>query len=155
MKRLLTYLIIAVALLFVVLQFFQPEKNENETLKTHILKVEQIPENIEKILESSCFDCHSNKTTYLWYDKVSPASWLVNKHIIEGKKELNFSEWGELDAYDKFGILKDILNEVEKKNMPLRSYTMMHKNAKLTDEKQKVLMDWCEKRMSELKEELN
>ena len=115
MKKLLIYIIFVSVIIFIVSQFFQPEKNENETMTTHIFWTEQIPENVKNIIESSCMDCHSNKTTYLWYDKVSPVSWIVNIHIVKGKKELNFSEWGELDAYDKFGALKDILNEVERK----------------------------------------
>lgn len=154
MKKLIVYITLVFVSIFIVFQFFQPEKNENETMVTHIFKTEQIPENVKKILESSCMDCHSNKTTYLWYDKVSPVSWMVNKHIIKGKKELNFSEWGDLDAFDKYSALKDMLKEIEKKNMPLSSYAMMHKNARLSDEERKALIDWCNARVKELAEEL-
>ena len=154
MKKLLTYAIVFILFVFVALQFFQPEKNDEEKMTNHIFVSEQIPEDVKNIIQSSCLDCHSNKTIYLWYDRISPVSWLVNKHITDGKKEINFSEWGEQDAFDKYGIFQDIQKEVGEKNMPLKSYTMVHKNARLSDDERKVLVEWCKKRVEELAEEL-
>ncbi len=154
MKKLLIYIISIAVILIIVLQFIQPKKNSDESLETHIFSSEQIPENVKSIIQSSCLDCHSNKTVYLWFDRVSPASWMVNRHIIHAKKELNFSEWDEMDAFDKYGAFQDIQKEVEKKHMPLKSYTMMHKKARLSDAERKELVDWCKKRMNEINEEL-
>jgi hypothetical protein len=42
----------------------------------------------------ACYDCHSNETVWPWYSRVAPASWLVYKDVVEGREELNFSEWG-------------------------------------------------------------
>lgn len=154
MKRLLIYILIVGFIVFIVLQFFQPEKNVQETTESHIFTHEIIPDDVKEILRSSCMDCHSNKTVYLWYDNIAPASWMVSKHIVKGKKELNFSAWSEQDAFDKYGAFKDIQKEVEKKNMPLKSYTVMHRKARLSDEQRKALVDWCRKRIDELSEEL-
>jgi hypothetical protein len=41
----------------------------------------------------SCYDCHSNETAWPWYAKIAPASWIVSRHVNEGRSELNFSEW--------------------------------------------------------------
>lgn len=153
MKKFLIYIIFFGGIVFVVLQFFQPEKNDKETLPTHIFTDEQIPDDVKNIIQSSCLDCHSNKTNYLWYDRVSPVSWLVNKHIIKGKKKLNFSEWAAQDVFDKYGAFTDIQKEVEKKNMPLKSYTMMHKNARLSEDERKTLVEWCSRRIKEINEE--
>lgn len=154
MKRFLKYIISFTIVVFVVLQFIQPEKNDKEILSKHIFQNEQIPKEVKEIISSSCLDCHSNKTNYLWYDRISPVSWLVNQHITNGKKELNFSEWSEQDTFDKFGAFQDIQEEVEKKNMPLKSYTTVHKNARLSDDDRKILIKWCKKRIDELTEEL-
>lgn len=99
-------------------------------------------------------DCHSNQTRYLWYHKISPVSWMIYDHIRDGKKELNFSTWGAQDAYDKFGAFEDISKEVERKTMPLKSYTFMHSKARLTDMERKVLVDWAKARSEEITNEL-
>lgn len=41
----------------------------------------------------ACFDCHSNETRWPWYSHVAPLSWLVQRDIREGRREVNFSEW--------------------------------------------------------------
>lgn len=135
---------------FVAIQFFQPEKNLSTDTKNLIFNHEQIPENVQQILINSCFDCHSNNTNYLWYHKIAPVSWMINNHIVKGKKELNFSEWGELDNYDKIGAIEDIRQEVEQKTMPIKPYLIMHNEAKLTDAQSASLIAWIDKKGSEL-----
>jgi hypothetical protein len=135
---------------FIVIQFFQPEKNISQDVKNHIFTQEQLPENVKEILKTSCIDCHSNNTNYLWYHNIAPVSWLVNKDVIKGKKELNFSEWGEMDDYDKIGAVEDIRQELEQKTMPIKPYIMMHWDAKLTDEEVAVLTAWIDKKGEEL-----
>ena len=41
----------------------------------------------------ACFDCHSNETVWPWYSNVAPFSWLVQRDVDKGRKDLNFSEW--------------------------------------------------------------
>ena len=137
---------------FIILQFFQPEKNISGTGDYHILKVEKLPEDISKLLQNSCFDCHSNQTQYPWYDHIAPASWLVAHHIREGKKQLNLSEWGNKDLTDKLGILGQIQDEVKTGSMPLPSYTMIHRDAKLSKEQVDELVTWTDKFTEQLLE---
>lgn len=154
MRRVLKIVVIIIIIAFVAIQFFQPEKNMGESSANHIFQTEQIPEGVKLSLKNACMDCHSNQTNYLWYHKLSPVSWMVDKHIKEGKKELNFSEWGEQDAYDKFGAFEDISKEVERKTMPIKSYTFMHKNARFSEDERTAFVEWCKKRSAELTEEL-
>ena len=135
---------------FVVIQFFQPKKNVGEITENHIFRQEQLPENVRQILGNACLDCHSDNTRYPWYDKIAPVSWMVNKHITEGKGELNFSAWGKFDAYDKIVALEDIRQEVEQKTMPLKGYVALHKEAKLSEEQIAALLEWIDKRGAEL-----
>ncbi len=150
MRLFFKILLVAAIIAFVAVQFFQPEKNQSADSENIILKHEQIPENVQQILKNACFDCHSNNTKYLWYHKIAPVSLLINKHIIEGKKELNFSDWGKFDTYDKIGALEDIRQELEQKTMPLKQYVVMHKEAKLTDDDRAAIIAWIDKKGSEL-----
>jgi len=43
------------------------------------------------ILDRSCQDCHSNHTNWPWYRHVAPVSWIVSKHVSEGREMLDFS----------------------------------------------------------------
>jgi dsDNA-binding SOS-regulon protein len=135
---------------FVVIQFFQPEKNIGEVTQNHIFRQEKLPENVQLTIQNACLDCHSNNTRYPFYDRIAPASWMVSKHVTEGKKELNFSEWGEMDAYDKIKALEDIRQELEQNTMPLKAYVVMHREAKLSEEQKTALFSWIDKKGEEL-----
>jgi len=150
MKKILWIVLIVLLIGFVIAQFFQPEKNYRERTEQHILEAENVPGHIEKMLTNSCLDCHSNQTNYLWFHKVSPVSWIINNHIVEGKKELNLSEWGKQDVFDKLGILEDMVEEVEEGNMPLKEYVWLHPNAKMGEEEIAQLKEWSEKLSEEL-----
>jgi mono/diheme cytochrome c family protein len=150
MRLFIKILIVIGIISFIAIQFFQPEKNLSQDVKNHIFSKEQLPENVKEIFKTSCVDCHSNNTNYLWYHKIAPVSWLVNKDVIKGKKELNLSEWGEMDNYDKIGAIEDIRQEVEQKTMPIKPYILMHPSAKLTDEEIAVLIAWIDKKGEEL-----
>ncbi len=145
MKKVLKIVLISLLAIFIIIQFFQPEKNSGKISESHILKKEQIPGNIKSILKNACLDCHSNQTNYLWYHNIAPVSWMVNKHVIAGKSELNLSDWGELDIFGKIATLEDICKEVERNKMPLKEYVLLHKKANLTDEQVAELCVWTEK----------
>ena len=130
--------------IFIVLQFFQPELNQSGLGENNILAKEKIPEKIGTMLKHSCFDCHSNQTRYPWYDRIAPASWLVANHVREGKKQLNFSDWGSKDLSDKLAILGQIQEEVKSGSMPLPSYTLIHRDAKLSKEQVDELVKWTD-----------
>lgn len=150
MQKLLRFIILLLLAIFVVIQFFQPKKNLGEITSNHIFEQEKIQEEIKTVLESACLDCHSNQTNYLWYHKISPVSLMVNKHVVKGKKELNFSEWGQMDVFDKIGALEEICEEVEDGKMPIKAYVKMHKKADLSKEQIAALCAWTEKLSEEL-----
>lgn len=149
--RLFIKIVISVFIVaFIAIQFFQPEKNISNETQNHIFKQEKLPENVQLLLTNACMDCHSNNTKYLWYHKIAPVSWLINQHIIDGKKELNFSEWGEFDTYDKIGAIEDMRQELEQKTMPIKQYVAMHKEAKLSDEDIATIIAWIDIKGNEL-----
>lgn len=76
----------------------------------------------------ACFDCHSNETNWPWYSNIAPLSWLIQRDVDEGRSELNWSEWGFDD--DEGDESAETVLEGE---MPPRSYTLAHPEARLTD----------------------
>lgn len=67
-----------------------PASGESQPVEAHT----RMPPRVAGIFANSCNDCHSNRTAFPWYARVAPASWLVMRHVEEGRAELNFSEWG-------------------------------------------------------------
>ena len=102
-----------------------------------------IPSNIQSMLRTSCYDCHSNETIYPWYAYVAPVSFLVSKDTREGRRELNFSEWEKLDADEKAEMLEEIAEEVEEGEMPMKIYPITHPKAKLSDENREEIENWA------------
>ena len=130
---------------FIILQIFQPEKNLGERdVPEDLFNTLSVDKDVRDILETSCYDCHSNSTNYPWYSNVSPVSIFLNKHIVDGKNELNFSEWGNYSDRDKISRLVDIYEAIESGGMPLQSYLIIHKDAELNDEDVDKVLTWTE-----------
>ena len=130
----------------IVLQFFQPERN-NAPIDPELDMLELLapPEPVADLIWDACYDCHSNQTNYPWYNRMSPVSLYLYKHIKKGKEDLNFSEYGLLDKADKIGEFADFCDAVDAGNMPLQSYMLIHKDARLTQEERETLCNWTEK----------
>ena len=102
------------------------------------------PEHIAVLIRNACYDCHSNQTIYPWYEKVSPVSWYLHKHILDGKEDLNFSDYGQMDKADRIGALVDFCDVLDAGTMPLQSYLLLHKHARLSLEEKETLCNWTE-----------
>jgi len=100
------------------------------------------PENITVILRTSCYDCHSNETKWPWYSYIAPLSFLIIDDVEEGRSHLNFSEWNRYDGSQKQKLLEEVIEEIEKEEMPLTTYTFTHPNAKLDPYRISILKDW-------------
>ncbi|MDO6600122.1 MULTISPECIES: heme-binding domain-containing protein [Flavobacteriaceae] len=118
---------------FVGIQFIPTERNQTDIVPvTDFMLVNNVPNNIKNKLQVSCYDCHSNNTKYPWYNKIQPVAWFLEEHIKDGKKELNFSEWESLSNRRKASKLRSIIKQIESGEMPLNSYTLIHKDAKFS-----------------------
>ena len=143
-------------LIFIVAQFFGPEKNDGDLASiSDFIKETNPPENVHLILKTSCFDCHSNKTKYPWYNKITPVNYWLADHVKHGKKHLNFSEWGKYSLKKKEHKMDELHEEVEKKNMPLDSYTWTHSEANLTKQQIEAVVSWGKKVQANYKQQLN
>lgn len=131
---------------FILIQFIQPARNKNgQVLQTDITATFTVPSNVKSILEVACYDCHSNNTRYPWYANIQPGGWWLAKHIKDGKEELNFSDFGSYSHRRQINKLKSIANSISDGTMPLPSYTLLHKNARLTKEQKTLIIEWAGK----------
>lgn len=104
----------------------------------------------EAIFKTSCFNCHSNNTNYPWYNKIQPVAWILEDHIAEGKEELNFNEFGSYSIRRQKSKLKSMASQIDDDEMPLSSYTLIHKEAKLSDEDKDKVLTWIDKMIEDL-----
>ncbi|MBK7432510.1 MAG: heme-binding domain-containing protein [Chitinophagaceae bacterium] len=142
-KKILKRTLLVLLLAFVVIQFFRPAKNKAEGISNNdITKLYPVPQDVQDILKTSCYDCHSNNTVYPWYAEVQPVTWWLDKHIQDGKKDLNFSEFAGYRLRRQYKKLEEINELVKKNEMPLDSYLWIHKNAKLSDAQKLTLANW-------------
>ncbi len=149
-KRIL--LLLLAALIFI--QFFHPEKNINENpsaMDKDISSASFVPDSIFKILETSCYDCHSNNTEYPWYAEVQPVAWWMNNHIREGKREINFDEFASYRPGKQYRKLDEIIKQVQEGEMPLKSYTFIHKYAILSSRQKQAIIAWANAAMDSMK----
>ncbi|TBV25624.1 cytochrome C [Meridianimaribacter sp. CL38] len=142
--KILKKLLLVLLLIFVVAQFFGPEKNEGDLVSLNAFYEETNPsDNVKLILKEACLDCHSNVTRYPWYSKITPVNYWMAEHVNNGKRHFNVSNWDTLSVKRKDHKFEELIEMVEDKEMPLESYTWGHPEAKLTDTQIKDLIDWA------------
>jgi len=151
--KILKVILLAGFVLLIIIQFFPSgiPGNKPEDEKS-IAKSDLVTGPVLEQLRKSCFDCHSDQVQFPWYAKVAPASWLLSKHINEGRENLNFSIWEDYSKREKIGLLQNIKDEVESGNMPLKSYLLIHSDAKLRPEDILSLSKWTEEATSKIME---
>lgn len=129
----------------IIAQFVAPkppanqEENPGDLIENNLADGE-----VAQLLKNSCYDCHSNQVNYPWYSYIAPVSILVRHDVIEGKEELNFSEWQDYDKRRKLRKLKEVGEVLEEDEMPLGIYTLIHQGAKLSDAEKDLLIEWSE-----------
>ncbi|TRX23551.1 hypothetical protein FNW25_12880 [Flavobacterium franklandianum] len=69
----------------------------------------------------------------------------MESHIKEGKENLNFNEWGNYGSRKQNNKLDRIVKQIKSNEMPLSSYTLIHKKAILTTTHKKEVLHWINK----------
>jgi hypothetical protein len=135
-------IVLALAVVFVILQFIRPEKNIGNSSAHNIAQHFTVPSGVQTILQRSCYNCHSNNTIYPWYEEVQPVGWFLAKHIRDGKRGLNFDEYTTYRLMKQYRRFQDIIDKVENDEMPLPSYLIIHRDAKLDSTQKNELIQW-------------
>lgn len=142
-KIMIKKIILSAVVFLVVAQLFRVDTtNPPLTPENDFITVVKAPEEVGQIIKTACYDCHSNETAYPWYFNVAPASWWLKNHINEGRRKLNFSTWSDYTAKRKDKKMKESAKMIQEGEMPLSSYTLVHRDAVLSSEQQKMLADF-------------
>jgi hypothetical protein len=143
MKKILKIIALVLFLVFVGIQFVRPARTNIPIVQEQTLEATtQVPDNVQRIFQKSCNDCHTNQTNWRWYSEIAPMSCGMVNHVNDGRKELNFSEWGTYESRRKRRKLDEICEQVQTKEMPLNQYVWVHWDAKLSDAEIKAVCDW-------------
>ena len=145
MKKIIKPIALVLFAAFIIIQFFRPEKNIQATdgpSANDISTVYPVPKEVAAILQTSCYDCHSNNTHYPWYANLQPVAWWLADHIKEGKKEINFSEFASYRIGRQYKKFEEINKQIEEGEMPLESYTLIHTETKLSAEQKAIIKNW-------------
>jgi predicted HicB family RNase H-like nuclease len=144
--RKIRFLLLFTGIIFGGIQFFRPVKNQS-TIKDSqddFSRVYATQSAVQTVLQAACYDCHSNHTHYPWYAEIQPAAWFLANHIKEGKEELNFNEYSTYSLKRQRNKLKRMKEQITAGKMPLRSYTLLHADARLTAVQQQLLTNWID-----------
>ena len=139
-------ILVALILLFIIAQFFSPKKNQSGLYAINKFLVEtKAPMEVQKILTQACFDCHSDQTTYPWYNSITPVNYWLNSHVNGGKSHLDVSKWSTYSVKRKAHKLEELIEEVGEGEMPLASYKWTHASADLTNDQIEALIHWAQR----------
>lgn len=138
--------IILVSLVVLIgIQFIRPSRRTPKVdPNSGFIALTATPPETAKLIKTACYDCHSYETKYPWYANVAPVSWWMSNHIHDGRKHLNFSEWGMYPNKKRVNKMEDAAEEVSEGHMPISSYTWVHAGARLTDEQRQSLASYFE-----------
>lgn len=143
-KQLKTILLVLAGIL-VIIQFFPSKLPDNNPAPGYDFFVaHKVPGEIEEIIRSSCFDCHSQEVKYPWYSYVAPTSWLVSRDVRIGRGNLDFSNWEKMSKKDQIVLAEEIGEEVIMGSMPMPIYGLMHREARLDTTQRQKIADWSE-----------
>jgi hypothetical protein len=125
--------------LFVVIQFKPVDRTNPPEIADS-----DIPEEVKAILQAKCYDCHSNESHWPWYSYIAPVSWWVADHVHDGRKEVNFSLWDTYSSDKQEKKLEETYDEILDEFMPLKSYLIIHRDAKVTEDEFSTIELWLD-----------
>jgi len=139
-------LVTVLVALFLIAQFVQPKRTNPPVVPSRSLQAHvPVPQNVSAILNSACADCHSSQTVWPWYSHVAPISWVVVDDVKTGRSHINFQDWeAQENPKEAAEHLSLICKEVREKGMPLFSYRLMHKKARLSSQEIDTICAWSQ-----------
>jgi hypothetical protein len=136
-RKALTFLAGILGLVFVGIQFVRPRLTNPPVTADLDAAAE-----VKQILKASCYDCHSNETKLLWFDRIVPAYWIASRDVKLGRARLNFSEIGKLPVAQQKAVLFESVSQIELGAMPLPAYRRLHPESAIKQEQLGILKSY-------------
>ena len=131
---------IAAALL---IQLYRPARtNPPIDPRQELSTVMTVDPTVQTVLNRSCNDCHSNRTVWPPYSGVAPISWGVASDVNDGRRHMNFSEWGTYPSYKQKDLLDKACKLVTQHDMPPFTYGLVHRDAGLKQAERDAICGW-------------
>ena len=150
MKRKLKWILIGLLVVFALLQLANPS-HTNPPVVTDFIAANSPPLPVAASLHAACYDCHSHETRWPWYSRVAPVSWLIANDVNDGRENLNLSDWPTNDLIRAAKKMENMSEQISFGDMPMKKYTLIHSDARLTQEQKTQLMDWLDAKAARLK----
>jgi heme-binding protein len=129
-----------------------PPIEQGRTIEAHIA----IPDGIHRILQRSCYDCHSNQTRWPWYSRLPGVSILLRRDIDQARRHLNLSDWSTKLAEgpdEAQGSLNGICEELRTDTMPIPHYRWLHRDAALSPSEVETVCSWTSRALASASKE--
>jgi mono/diheme cytochrome c family protein len=136
MKKFFPLSILAIGLLVAYVSLSTPEENNTQAIQNQQMDELGFPEDIMKIFDRSCFDCHISESSNS-----------------KAKLKLNFSKWENLSSKKKVSKLDDICEDVREKDMPPKKYLEKYPDNALSDEEISLVCKWVDEEAEKLMQE--
>ena len=132
MARRLKWVAVVFVVLFAAAQFVRPDRanpatDASRTIQAHM----RTASGLVTVLDRGCRDCHSNETVWPWYTRIAPLSWLMASAVAEGRKAVNFSEWGAYSSDQQRMLLAMSCDDARSGKMP-GVYTRLRPETRLS-----------------------
>ncbi len=129
MKKLILLVLPAVAGVLLITAFTNPaimKKNTTNSPQQEQVKPD-FPENVAKILQTSCYDCHSS-----------------NSSNLKAKSTLNFTNWSEYTDSKKVGKMGAMHDKITEDKMPPSRYLGQNPDKALTQQQKDEVVKWID-----------
>jgi cytochrome c len=113
------------------------------------------PEDVRRVLEKKCGDCHSTTIRYPAYSRLAPVSWMVEREVHEGRGAFDMSRWQDYTADQQISLLIRIGSESRSGEMPLKPYLRLHPGNRLTTREQELIYDWTRAERKRMRRQLS
>lgn len=142
MRRRLIKGAVVLVIVLAAAQLVRPERTNPATdPDRHIQAYLGPASELASVLNRACKDCHSNATEWPWYTQVAPLSWLMAYGVLEGRKALNFSDWGAYAPEQQHAMLTLSCRDASDGKMPGSPYTLFNPAARLSDQDVETICD--------------
>jgi cytochrome c len=113
-----------------------------KSAETPTLDENKFPPQVRAILGEKCADCHSDQVRAPFYRHFAPASWLMERDIVDARKAMNLSRWDAYSQDQQQTLAAKIVQETKSREMPPLQYRMIHWRARIVDADVNALALW-------------